>query len=183
MIRMKRILLVIIVMVFVLSCKTKGNYDEYVGYWETTKFSGIEVLEISRDGENYTYKIYNIKKSMAALEKDWKEAEDGIKITEKESSKLIKKYGGLYTEKDLEKAKVEVEEFNKLSSVEQKEFLAFLGTPNMKVNEENLAMGYYFIQGQLHYFTKLDSKNSDSSYLDRFSHYEKLDESTVKKNF
>lgn len=172
---MKRILLVIIVMVFALSCKTKGNYDEYVGYWETTKFSEIEVLEISKDRENYNYKIYNIKKSMSALTKNWKEAEYGIEITEKESGKLIKKYGGLYTEKDLEKAKTAVEEFNKLSLGEQKEFLAFLGSPNMKMNEENLAIGYYFIQGQLHYFTKLDSKNSDSTYFDKFLHYEKLD--------
>jgi hypothetical protein len=62
---------------------------------------------------------------MATLTKDWKEAEDGVKITEKESGKLVRKYGGLYTEKDLEKSKSEVEEFNKLSAEEQKEFLIF----------------------------------------------------------
>ena len=174
---MKKILLGIILMVFILGCKSGGDYDEYVGYWETKKSSGIEVLEIRKEGKDYIYKIYNIKKSMVALTKDWKEAEDGVKITEKENGKLVRKYGGLYTEKDLEKAKSEVEEFNKLNAEEQKEFLLFLGTPNMKANEENLAKGYYVVFNQLHYFTKLDSKNSDSTYFDKFLHYDKLDKS------
>ncbi|WP_435307863.1 hypothetical protein [Sebaldella termitidis] len=178
---MKKILLGIILMVSILGCKSGGNYDDYVGYWETKKSSGIEVLEIRKEGKDYIYKIYSIKKSIAALTKDWKEAEDGVKITEKESGKLIRKYGGLYTEKDLEKAKSEVEEFNKLSAEEQKEFLIFLGTPNMKVNEENLAKGYYVMFDQLHYFTKLDSKNSDSTYFDKFLHYDKLDENAGEK--
>ena len=178
---MKKILLGIVLMIFVLGCKSGENYDEYVGFWETKKTSGIEVLEIRKKGKDYIYKIYSIKKSMAALTKDWKEAGDGVKITEKESGKLIRKYGGLYTEKDLEKAKSEIEEFNKLNAEEQKEFLLFLGTPNIKVNEENIAKGYYVMFDQLHYLTKLDSKNSDSTYFDKFLHYDKLDESVESK--
>ena len=138
-------------------------------------------MEIRKEGKDYIYKIYNIKKSMVALTKDWKEAGDGVKITEKKSGKLVRKYGGLYTEKDLEKAKSEVEEFNKLSAEEQKEFLIFLGIPNMKANEENLAKGYYVVFNQLHYFTKLDSKNLDSTYSDKFLHYDKLDDSIESK--
>lgn len=65
-----------------------------------------------------------------------------------------------------------IEMFNKLSSKEQKEFLLFLGVPNLKVN---LAKGYHFMNDQLHYFTKLDNKNSDSVYFDKFPHYNKLD--------
>ena len=178
---MKKILLGIVLIIFILSCKFKANYDEYIGFWETKKTSGIEVLEIRKEGKDYIYKIYNIKKSMVALTKDWKEAEDGVKITEKENGKLVRKYGGLYTEKDLEKARSEVEEFNKLSAEEQKEFLIFLGIPNMKANEENLAKGYYVMFDQLHYFTKLDSKNSDSTYLNKFLHYDKLDGNVSKR--
>ena len=51
----------------------------------------------------------------------------------------------------------------------------------MKVNEENLAKGYYVMFDQLHYFTKLDSKNSDSTYLNKFLHYDKLDGNVSKR--
>ena len=128
----------------------------------------MEEQEITK--EKLKNKIGISSATMAALTKDWKEAGDGVKITEKKSGKLVRKYGGLYTEKDLEKAKSEIEEFNKLNAEEQKEFLLFLGTPNIKVNEENIAKGYYVMFDQLHYLTKLDSKNSDSTYFDKFLH-------------
>ena len=178
---MKKFLLGIVLVIFILGCKSGKNYDEYIGYWEVKKSSGIEVLEIRKEDKDYIYKIYSIKKSMAALTKDWKEAGDGVKITEKESGKLVRKYGGLYTEKDLEKAKSEIEEFNKLNAEEQKEFLLFLGTPNIKVDEENIAKGYYVMFDQLHYLTKLDSRNSDSTYLNKFLHYDKLDKSVGER--
>ena len=54
---MKKILLGIILMVFILGCKSGGDYDEYVGFWETKKTSGIEVLEIRKEGKDYIYKI------------------------------------------------------------------------------------------------------------------------------
>ena len=180
---MKRILLIIMTMIFIQSCRFKDNYDKYAGYWEIRKVSEIEVLEIRKDGKDYTYKIYSVNKSASASEKDWKEAGDVVKISEKESGKLIKKYGGLYTEKDLEKAKAEIEKFNGLSSEEQKEFLVLSGNQNMKINEKNLAMGYYFMYGQLHYFTKHDKGNGDAVYLEKFSHYDKVDESIVSFNY
>ena len=98
---MKKILLGIVLMICILSCKFKANYDEYIGFWETKKTSGIEVLEIRKEGKSYNYKIYSIKKPMAALMKDWKEAEN-VKITEKGSGTLTPKNGALFPDYDKE---------------------------------------------------------------------------------
>ena len=98
---MKKILLGIVLIIFILSCKFKANYDEYIGFWETKKTSGIEVLEIRKEGKSYIYKIYSIKKPMASLMKDWKEAEN-VKITEKGSGTLIPKNGVLFPDYDRE---------------------------------------------------------------------------------
>ena len=54
---MKKFLLGIILMVFILGCKYGKNYDKYIGYRETKKSSGIEVLEIRKEGKDYIYKI------------------------------------------------------------------------------------------------------------------------------
>ena len=103
---MKKFLLGIVLMIFILSCKFKANYDEYTGFWETKKTSGIEVLEIRKEGKSYIYKIYSIKKPMAALMKDWKEAEN-IKVTEKRSGTLTPKNGVLFPDYDKELSAVD----------------------------------------------------------------------------
>jgi len=99
---MKKFLLGIMLMIFVLGCKPGENYDEYLGFWETKKTSGIEVLEIRKEGKSYIYKIYSIKKSMSALTEDWKESENGVKITEKGSGTLTPKNGALFPDYDKE---------------------------------------------------------------------------------
>lgn len=104
---MKKFLLGIMLMIFILGCNPGKNYDEYLGFWETKKTSGIEVLEIRKEGKSYIYKIYSIKKSMPALTEDWKESKNGVKITEKGSGTLTPKNGALFPDYDKELSAVD----------------------------------------------------------------------------
>ena len=99
---MKKVLLMMIMIIFMLSCRSKNNYNEYTGYWEIKKSSGIEILEIKKTGKDYTYKVYEVKKAVTALMRDWEETKEGVKITEKGSGTLTPKKGVLLPDYDKE---------------------------------------------------------------------------------